>query len=97
MEPESKREMTDAEITEHNARVARLSVHGDKIGSLLADLIETARDLRADCARSGSPGRQMSLVVTNLEQAALWQLLVNAELGGAQVADGCLTDMLRGI
>lgn len=94
MEPEGKREMTRAEIAEENEQVAAA---GDGLGHDLATLIDIARELRTTTSRSGSPGRQMHLVVTNLEQAALWLLLANAELHGNQVADGVLTDMLRGI
>lgn len=91
---EARRELTREEIDAENDR---LSAIGDRVGSMLAELIEVARELRTDVGPRNSPGRQMHLVVTNLEQAGLWLILANEELHGAQIADGILTDGLRRI
>lgn len=62
----------------------------------LADLIEGARALRDSLGRD-SPGRQMHVVVTNLETASLWLMLAGEELRGTGTADSVLLDGLRGI
>lgn len=62
----------------------------------LADLIETSRQLRDSIGRE-SPGRHLSIVITNLETAALWLMLADEELRGAGTADSRLLDGLRGI
>lgn len=88
---------TEADLrAEAEARNTRLSDHADKIGQMLADLIETARELRAEVGH-GSPGRHVHVVVTNLETAGLWLILANEELRGGQIADGVLLDGLRRI